>query len=124
MVGRCGLSSEQAKALGRKTIELGPGVSLEGISERDILVIREKTEKSTRKIPELVEDIPELAHKPPNAEPILSTVQEMFQQLPDKGRDTILDLIGSELILEIPEQMYEYPLRRETLRVLLELVYS
>ena len=54
MVGRCGLSSEQAKALGRKTIELGPGVSLEGISERDILVIREKTEKSTRKIPELV----------------------------------------------------------------------
>lgn len=77
-----------------------------------------------RKIPELVEDIPELAHKPPNAEPILSTVQEMFQQLPDKGRDTILDLIGSELILEIPEQMYEYPLRRETLRVLLNLAYS
>tara|TARA_Y100000310_G_C20525266_1_gene735676 strand:+ start:534 stop:860 length:327 start_codon:yes stop_codon:yes gene_type:complete len=37
-----------------KVVELNPGVSLEGLSEGDVLITHEITEKSTREIYELV----------------------------------------------------------------------
>jgi hypothetical protein len=77
-----------------------------------------------RKLPELLEALPELDTRPTEARSMLTKVATALHQFPDQGRTLILDVIGSELLLDIPENMYEYPLRRESIRVLIELVYT
>ena len=79
---------------------------------------------SLRKIPELVEAVPELEPRRPETRTVLHLVQTVLQTLPDHGQDLILELLGSELLLDIPEYTCEYPLRRETIRVLISLVYQ
>jgi hypothetical protein len=84
-----------------------------------------------RKIPELLLSVPELNTYRPEPGTVLPLVKKTIQTLPDGGQDLILELLASTILLDIPENTndvklvtYDYPLRRETLRILVELVYQ
>ena len=82
---------------------------------------------SLRKIPELVEVVPEVDSSELAPEQIFQTLKDYFQSYPEGNqhfRNLILELVTSSLLLDIEEILCEYPMRREVARVLLQLTYS